>query len=280
MEACPRYIPDPVHLLTEPKMCVPDLYTFVKLYGTDAQVQEMATLRKLRRRLLIPIYRETRRNPQRIARFFGRTDLPPVPQPNNNNNVPNQRNNNVPNQIMNNEIPFIFQANNPAVRRVRRPQPRVTSARRRAAELVRRSAIRQRTRDFERFTRNRRSRQEAAENRVRPERPQVPGVRRRAPLVRPVRSVNRADFERFARNRRSRQEPENRVRPERPQVPGVRRRAPLVRPGGARPAVVRSVNRADFERFAQEVRRQTNRARQQSPVVLRRSARLAAQRRT
>jgi len=175
MEACPRYIPDPVHLLTEPNMCVPDLYTFIKLYGTDAQVQEMATLRKLRRRLLIPIYREARRNPQRIARFFGRTDLPPVPQPNNNNNVPNQRNNNnnvpnqrnnnnnVPNQRNNNfqmnEIPFVFQANNT----VRRRLPtiitrRVTPARRRAAELVRRSAIRQRTRDFERFTRNRRSR--------------------------------------------------------------------------------------------------------------------------
>ena len=100
IDACPRYIPDPVHLLTEDTMCVPDLYTFVKLYGTDQQVQELASLRKLRRRLLIRIYREVRRDPQRIRRFFGRTDLPPVPPPfngnNNGNNGNNNGNNNVP----------------------------------------------------------------------------------------------------------------------------------------------------------------------------------------
>ena len=133
---------------------------------------------------------------------------------------------------MNNNIPFIFQANN-TVRR----QPtitRITPARRRAAELVRRSAVRQRTRDFQKFTRNRWFRQEAAENRVRPEeRPR-------------------------ARN----------------QV--VQRRSPLVRPGARG---VRSVNRANFTAFAQEVRRQTNRDRQETPVVLRRSARLASRQR-
>lgn len=283
-KACPRYIPDPVHLLTEANMCVPDLYTFVKLYGTDAQVQEMATLRKLRRRLLLPIYREARRNPQRVRRFFGRSDLPPVPQPlnNGNNNGPppdqgDQRMNNGPPPDQG--FPFVFQANNNTVRRT---QPvRVTQARRRAAKLVQRSAIRKRMMDFQRFTEGRRPRQPNGQenNRVRPDAERRP-VRRRAPLVRPVRSANRGNFERFTRERRIRPPPDNITdRPERPRsAPVVRRRVPLVRPDAR--VVARSANRANFERFSQEVRRQTNRTRQETerPAMVRRSPRLAARR--
>jgi hypothetical protein len=64
-------------------MCVPDLYTFIKLYGTDQQVTKMTELSDFRRAYLLPIYRKVRQKPQRILRFFGRTDLPPLPVPEN-----------------------------------------------------------------------------------------------------------------------------------------------------------------------------------------------------
>lgn len=76
---CARYTATPVHLMKENEMCIPDLYTFIKLYGTDEQVNELASLRAFRRKFLLPLYREVRRNPQRLRSFFGRTDLPPLP---------------------------------------------------------------------------------------------------------------------------------------------------------------------------------------------------------
>lgn len=79
MSACSRYVPTPVHQLQEHQMCVPDLYTFIKLYGSDKQVADMTSLSAFRREHLVPIYRSVRRNPQRLRRFFGRTDLPPLP---------------------------------------------------------------------------------------------------------------------------------------------------------------------------------------------------------
>jgi hypothetical protein len=76
---CGRYTSTPVHLLKESEMCIPDLYTFIKLYGKESHVQELVGLRALRRKFLLPIYRDVIRNPQRLPSFFGRTDLPPLP---------------------------------------------------------------------------------------------------------------------------------------------------------------------------------------------------------
>lgn len=84
ISACARYVPTPVHQLQENQMCVPDLYTFIKLYGTDKQVSDMTALREFKREYMVPIYRKVRKNPQRIRQFFGRTDLPPLPIPDTN----------------------------------------------------------------------------------------------------------------------------------------------------------------------------------------------------
>ena len=204
-----------------------------------------------------------------------------------NNNGP--RNNN--GSRNNRPEPFVFQGVPEDEGRPRRRQPvKVSLARRRAAELVRKSALRQITKDFRSFTQGRRGRGTQEPPLAERNRPAVAAAanrpdQRRRPLARSrqgVKSADRADFERFAKNkqkeRTQQQSPETRRRkksPARSAPTSVRRRSPLMRPRQG----VKSTNRADYERFAQELRarlRNTEIPARQS--VLRRSARLAAKR--
>ena len=75
--ACPKYVPTPLHELRVHQMCVPDLYAFIKLYGRDTHVLELASLLKLRRKYLVRLYRDVLLDPQSptISTFFGRSDF-------------------------------------------------------------------------------------------------------------------------------------------------------------------------------------------------------------
>ena len=75
--ACKKYVKTPLHELQLKQMCVPYLYAFIKLYGRDEHVFELAKMLKLRRRLLVPLYRTVIATPQipMIPTFFGRRDF-------------------------------------------------------------------------------------------------------------------------------------------------------------------------------------------------------------
>ena len=134
--ACPKYVPTPLHELRVHQMCVPDLYAFIKLYGRDTHVLELASLLKLRRKYLVRLYRDVLLDPQSptISTFFGRSDFEKKVDfnrihndnlkyyPKNNTNVRGNNNNNRQQTVHENPL---YGNNNENARRLR-PQGTTT----------------------------------------------------------------------------------------------------------------------------------------------------------